>query len=105
VPLWREWGTLQGGSAWLDHPAGLRGAAVCATVLVAGLQDAAALLQALRAAVPDGDWAATALPGVLVARWLGQAGEAARAWFARLWQVLRPAVCGRAAQIPRIWHT
>lgn len=105
VPLWREWGTLHGGSAQLQHPAGLRGAPVCATVLAAGLQDTGALLQALRSAVPAGDWTVTALPGVLVARWLGQAGEAARQWFVKLWEVLRPALCGRTAALPRIWHT
>ncbi|MDE3011213.1 MAG: urease accessory protein UreD [Pseudomonadota bacterium] len=105
VPLWREWGTLQGGAAMLAHPTGLRGAPVCATVLAAGIADTTTLVQALRAALPAGDWSATALPGVLVARWLGQAGEAARHWFAQLWQLLRPALCGRPAQLPRIWST
>ena len=31
--------------------------------------------------------------------------EQAKKLFARLWQVLRPAVFGRAAQPPRIWST
>lgn len=109
-PLWREWGTLHGGSALLEHPAGLRGAPVSATVLAAGVEDAQSLVLALRSALPagesvGGDWAASALPGVLVARWLGQAGEAARAWFLRLWQVLRPLLCGLDARTPRIWNT
>ena len=30
---------------------------------------------------------------------------AARLWFARLWQTLRPACCGRPAVPPRIWST
>ena len=47
----------------------------------------------------------TALPGVLVARYLGDNSEAARLWFARLWQTLRPACCGRPAVPPRIWNT
>jgi urease accessory protein len=105
VPLWREWGTLHGGSAFLDHPAGLQGAPVSATVLAAGVRDSAVLVAALRAAVPAGEWAVTALPGLVLARWLGQAGEAARLWFTALWQVLRPALCGRLATLPRIWHT
>ena len=105
VPLWREWGTLHGGSAFLDHPAGLRGASVSATLLAAGVRDSTALVAALRAAVPAGEWAVTALPGLVLARWLGQAGEAARLWFIALWQVLRPALCGRLATLPRIWNT
>ena len=104
-PLWREWGTLHGGSPVLDSAAGLRGAPVSATVLAAGIPDAGALVQALRAALPPGDWAATALPGMLVARWLGAAGEAARAWFVQLWQLLRPALFGVPARLPRIWNT
>ena len=47
----------------------------------------------------------TALPGVLVARYLGDNSEAARRWLARLWQILRPACCGRPAVPPRIWNT
>jgi urease accessory protein len=105
TPLWREWGTLHGGSSALDSPTGLRGAPVGATLLAAGVSDAPALVQAVRAVVPAGDWAASALPGVLVARWLGSAGEAARAWFLRLWQVLRQALFGLVARPPRIWQT
>jgi urease accessory protein len=47
----------------------------------------------------------TALPGLLVARYLGDNSEAARLWFAELWKVLRPACCGRPAVIPRILNT
>jgi urease accessory protein len=104
-PLWREWGTLHGGSAFLDSPVGLRGAPVGATVLAAGVHDASALVRALRAALPAGEWAVTALPGVLVARWLGSGGEAARAWFLQIWGILRPALFGIEAQWPRIWNT
>ncbi|HAG76211.1 MAG TPA: urease accessory protein UreD [Thauera sp.] len=45
------------------------------------------------------------LPGLLVARWLGPACEPGRQWLTRLWSVARPAVAGRAAQVPRIWRT
>ena len=31
--------------------------------------------------------------------------EPARAWFVALWAALRPALTGRAATVPRIWHT
>jgi urease accessory protein len=45
------------------------------------------------------------LPDLLVARYLGHNSEAARHWFAALWQVLRPVVMGREARMPRIWNT
>jgi urease accessory protein len=50
----------------------------------------------------------TALPApssLLVARYLGHSSEAARQWFVGLWQLLRPALLGVAAQTPRIWST
>jgi urease accessory protein len=47
----------------------------------------------------------TALPDMLVARYLGHSSEAARQWFVALWQRLRPALIGREAQLPRIWNT
>ena len=47
----------------------------------------------------------SALPGILIARYLGDSSEAARLWFAELWKILRPACCGRPAVIPRIWNT
>ena len=47
----------------------------------------------------------SALPGMLVARYLGDSSEAARLWFADLWAILRPACCGRPAVTPRIWNT
>jgi urease accessory protein len=49
--------------------------------------------------------AVTQLPGVLVARYLGDSSEQAKQLFAKLWKVLRPAVFGRDAQMPRIWST
>ena len=69
--------------------------------------DAPALLAACRAIAPadSAEWAITALPGVLVARYLGDSSEAARHWFVALWQLLRPALLGRAAILPRIWTT
>ncbi|MRT18318.1 urease accessory protein, partial [Vitellibacter sp. q18] len=70
-------------------------------------QHAAALLEALRAVAPA-DAALhgiTALPDMLIARYLGDNSEAARLWFAELWKILRPACCGRPAVIPRIWNT
>jgi urease accessory protein len=47
----------------------------------------------------------TRLPGLLVARYLGGEGEAAREYFAALWRHVRPALAGREAAMPRIWGT
>ena len=52
-----------------------------------------------------GDGALTQLPGVLVARYRGAALEAAHDYFRALWAIVRPALIGRAACIPRIWST
>ena len=105
-PLWLERGVLEGGAALLDAAVGLDGAPVSATLLVAAPACDAGLLEAWRAIEPvAGRGAVTLLPGLLVARWLGPACEPGRTWLARLWGAARPAVVGRAMQVPRIWNT
>ena len=110
APIWLERGGFDGADPMLASPAGWAGHGVGDTLLCAFPdlpRQAAGLLEALRAIAP-GDGAShgiTALPGVLVARYLGDNSEAARLWFARLWQTLRPACCGRPAVPPRIWNT
>lgn len=109
-PLWLERGSFAGNDPLLDSPAGWAGCTVCGTLLASFPelpQQAAALLQALRAIAPA-DAALhgiTALPGLLVSRYLGDNSEAARHWFTALWKILRPACCHRPAVIPRIWNT
>lgn len=105
-PVWLERGVLGGGSALLDAAVGLDGAPVSASLLVAAPGCEAGLLEAWRAIEPAaGRGAVTLLPGLLVARWLGPGCEPGRAWLARLWGAARPAVAGRAMQVPRIWNT
>ena len=109
-PIWFERGGFNGSDAMLHSPAGWVGATVCGTLLCSFPelpQQAAGLLEACRAILPrDGaSHALSALPGILVARYLGDSSEAARHWFAALWAVLRPACCGRPAITPRIWNT
>ena len=109
-PLWRERGHFAGNDPMLASPAGWAGHSVCGTLLCTFPelpQHAAALLEALRA-VPPADAALhgiTALPDMLIARYLGDNSEAARLWFAELWKILRPACCGRPVVTPRIWNT
>ncbi|MHB9117612.1 MAG: urease accessory protein UreD [Burkholderiales bacterium] len=106
-PLWLERGRLEGGSPLLHSPAGLAAYSVSASLIAAGPVDAA-LLAACRDIAPveaGAQHGITVLPEVMLARYLGHSSEAARAWFAALWQVLRPAVIGCEARTPRIWNT
>lgn len=109
-PIWLERGQVAGNDTMLDSPAGWAGHSVCGTLLCSFPelpQHAAALLEALRAIAPAdaATHGITVLPGVLIARYLGDNSEAARLWFAQLWKILRPTCCGRPAVIPRIWNT
>ena len=109
-PIWLERGQMAGNDPMLSSPAGWAGHSVCGTLLCSFPelpQHAAALLEAQRAIAPAevAQHGITALPGVLIARYLGDNSEAARLWFAELWKILRPACCGRPAVIPRIWNT
>jgi urease accessory protein len=97
--LFAERGRLEGGTRLLDSPVGLGGHSVCGTMLAVApefpdLREEASACVAL-----------TRLPGVLVARYLGDSGEEALAAFSRLWSSLRPTLIGRPAMEPRIWKT
>jgi urease accessory protein len=106
VPVWVERGEIGGDSRLQASPAGLAGRTVCGTLLAAGDDVADAVLAACRAVIPEsGGAAVTRLPGVLVARYLGDGSEAAKRYFISLWSILRPALAGRDAATPRIWHT
>jgi urease accessory protein len=104
--LWLERGRIDGGGRLLGSPAGLAGATVFGTLVAAAPALDQVALDELRAVVPEeGRGAVTRLPGVLLARYLGDASEAARHYFRALWRLLRPALAGRAACEPRIWST
>lgn len=107
-PLWLERGQIEGGGALLDAAAGLAGYSVSGTLLAVAPTLEPGLLAACREVAvcePDARHGLTALPQVLVARYLGHSSEAARHWFVDLWRLLRPALAGREAQPPRIWNT
>jgi urease accessory protein len=97
--LWLERGRIEGGGALLDSPAGLQGRTVCATLIAAGAGFDLAACRGVEGI------AVTQLPGVLVARYLGDSSEQAKRLLAQLWAVLRPALFGREAAEPRIWRT
>ena len=118
-PIWIERGGFYGNDPILSSPVGWADFTVCGTLLCSFPelpQQATGLLEACRASAPSdaARHALSALPGILVARYLGDNSEAARHWFTALWQILRPACCplkglplgrGRPAVIPRIWNT
>ena len=107
-PIWLESGMLEGGSKLLQSSAGFAGYSVSATLLAVGAGLDPELLAACRKLIPAEQGALhglTLLPDVLVARYLGHSAEAARAWMAALWFLLRPAIAGREALMPRIWST
>jgi urease accessory protein len=104
--LWLERGRVEGGGRLLDSPAGLAGNPVYGTLFAASPHFEKRILEELREQAPaSGRGAVTLLPGILLARYLGDSSEAARRYFIALWRVLRPALNGRAAIEPRIWQT
>jgi urease accessory protein len=104
--LWLERGRIEGGSRLLDSPAGLAGHPVTATLLATHHGKGPELLNSLRRCAPaDGTAGVTCLPRFLVGRYLGPSAQSARHYFVALWQILRPALVGREAVLPRIWNT
>lgn len=101
-PLWRECGVIEAGGGLMSSPAGLDGKTVCATLVAVAQSIDKNIVAACRSI---GDVALTLLPGVLIARHLGDSSEVAKQRFVELWQILRPAVSGRPAHRPRIWNT
>ncbi len=102
---WRERGLLDAASPLLECAAGLDRQPVFGTFWAAGREPDAALIERCRAlpGPAEGRGALTQLPQVLLARYLGRSSEAAFAWFAALWSILRPAYAAAPAVSPRIW--
>ncbi len=107
-PIWLERGQLEGGGGLLNASAGLAGFSVSGTLLAVAPRIEPGLLAACRGITvreAGSRHGLTALPELIVARYLGHSSEAARHWFVDLWRVLRPALIGCEAQVPRIWNT
>ena len=104
--LWRERGRIAAGGALAQSPAGLGGRSVCGTMYAASTgMDAAAVARCREVEPTAGESGVTLLPGVLLARYIGDSSEAAKRYFVELWRRLRPALAGREAEEPRIWRT
>jgi len=98
--LWMERGEIEGGGAMMRSPVGLAGKTVFGSLIAAAPRFEPSLLSECRRIA-----ATTVLPGLLVARYLGDSTEDAFDRFKSLWSLLRPAVSGRDALEPRIWST
>lgn len=105
-PVFVERGEFRAGGALFASRAGLGGKSVCATLLAASAACDAALVAACRALSPaSGECGVTLLPGVLVARYLGDSSESAKNYFIQLRRILRPAMMKQDATDLRIWST
>ncbi len=105
--LWWEQGVLAGGGALMASPLGLAGHTVCATLIAVGTPVSSSVLAAVREiAVPAGAvFGATHMKALVVVRLLCGDSEAARRIMLAAWLLLRPAMLGRDAVVPRIWNT
>lgn len=105
--LWWEQGVLAAGGALMASPLGLGGHTVCATLIAVGMPVSPAVLAALREInVPAGAmFGATQMKALVAVRLLCGDSEAARCVMLAAWQLLRPAMLGRDAVVPRIWNT
>lgn len=110
--LWRDGRPLLlerqsiSGETSLNGSAGLRGYPVVAA-LYATL-DEPAIIDKVRAGISEEEHCLlgiTHTEGVLIARYLGDSTEQARACFKRIWKDLRPTVLNRPACEPRVWNT
>jgi len=103
---WTERGNIEPGSVVAASPAGLLGHPVFGTMIVAATAIEDEWVVAARShKAREGEGAATRLGNVLVARYRGDSGEAAREHFGAIWRELREPVLSRAPSEPRIWRT
>jgi urease accessory protein len=104
--LWSEVADLEADSGFAQSTVGLSGCTVCGTFLVAGHDVENELLKVCRDVRPTLAAARvgiTRVPGVLIARYLGDSSEEVFTYFTELWTVLRPALSAKVACAPRVW--
>ncbi len=105
-PLWLERAAIAGGSRVLNAAAGLAGHGVTGTLLAASDALGAEHLKTCRAIeAKQAGFGVTLLPGLLVARYLGDSAEQAREYFTQIWHALREPLTLTAPMAPRIWNT
>lgn len=89
-------------NAVLAAPWGLSGRSALGTLLA--FPGNAQQLAAVRAIEdPDVCIASTCVDGLLIVRGVAARGDRLKRCFVRIWEALRPLMCGRPASLPRIW--
>jgi urease accessory protein len=104
--LWSEVADLEAASGFARSTVGLAGCTVCGTFLVASDDVQNELLKVcrdVRPALAATRVGITRVPGVLIARYLGNSSEEVFTYFKELWSVLRPALSAKVACAPRVW--
>lgn len=107
MPLLLERVPVHGGARFMSAPWGLGGHTTFGTMLASGHVDATTLatLRALGDLTGEDHWSVTALPEVLLLRYLGDDPRLALATFTAAWTILRPLLLDRPALPPRVWAT
>ena len=101
--LWCEHNHVPGDSPLLASPVGMGGHTVLATLLWAGPALPPDIHQACLELPCAGRAAASQLPGIWLARFIGDSAEAAHHWLRGCRNLIYPFSHGRAASQPRIW--
>ena len=106
-PIAIESNVLEGGSQPLTANWGLSGYSVSGTFLFVTRDPQAlpALRERIENRYPDCRFSITQMREVIVARYLGDSAEQAKALFADVWSLLRKEIYRRFAVRPRIWDT
>jgi urease accessory protein len=106
VPILIDNSHLQAGHGVLSEKWGLSGYSVTGTLMATPADRS--LVERLRTEFQhceDFIFSVTLIDDVLLCRFLGEHGEAARLQFEHAWQIIRPHVIGLQACSPRIWKT
>src|SRR5258706_772899 len=100
-------GSVESGGAFVESPIGIAGYPICATFIMAGVAADRDRRDFFQAPAPAGDfqWGVRAMGEIVVARCLARTAEAAREYFLRMWEHLRPRYAQVPARVPRIWAT
>ncbi|MGW8246489.1 MAG: urease accessory protein UreD [Acidiferrobacterales bacterium] len=106
-PIAIEANALDGGSQLLTANWGLSGYSVSGTFLFVTRDTRAlpALRERIENRYPDCRFSITQMREVIVARYLGDSAEQAKALFADVWSLFRKEIYRRFAVRPRIWDT
>jgi len=99
---------VDAGNRLSTSPVGLRGASTVGLAVFTGVlsrDQAEAWLAQVNGAGLDGEFSITQRGELLVARYLGEQAQVARAGFSRLWRRLGLTRDGAEPSEPRIWHT